>query len=161
MPGVKQSRARQQAAAIITAAAGFVALQGCESGDLARFAPPGVIKYEEIASEKPQNPEVAARIAERRAEPGSGRYPNLSEAPGAGDRPKKRKAADVEGEMSELAVMRDGLDAAVDSDRAAAAEELAEDLTAGRDALQAQIEQDEAAAARERREQLKAPDSDN
>jgi hypothetical protein len=140
---------------------GFVALQGCESGDLMRFAPPGIVKYEDLAGDQPQNPDVAARIAERRAEPDTGEFPILSTAPGKEDRPKKRKKADVESEMSGLAGAREDLAEAVGADRAASAEELGRDLPGERDALKALIEKDEAAAARERREKLQAPDGDN
>ncbi len=137
---------------------GFAALQGCESADLARFAPPGIIKYEDLAGDQPQNPNVAERIAERRAEPDTGVFPNLSRAPGPKDRPAKRKKAGIAAEMDGLTGVRDDLADAVGADRQAAAEELERDLPGERDALKAQIEKDEAAAARERREKLQAPD---
>jgi len=156
--GVKQSRKRTMLASVVLA---YAALQGCESGDLARFAPPGIIKYEDKAGDLPPNPEIVDRVAERKTEPGTGGFPNLSTAPGKKDRPEKRKQADIEAEISGLAEERDQVADAVEDDREAAEAELARDLPAERDALKAQIEQDEAVAARERREKLQAPEGDN
>ncbi len=158
MSGVKQARTTMAAG---FAAACLVALQGCESGDLARFAPPGIIKYEDKAGDQPPNPAIVDRVAERKNEPDAGGFPNLSEAPGKKDQPKKRKQADIDAEISGLSASRDEVAQAVDDDREQAAAELERDLPAERDALKAQIEKDEAIAARERREKLQAPDGGN
>ena len=140
---------------LVTAA--LAALPGCSNLDLSRFAPPGIVKYEEIAGDKPQNPVVAERIAERRAEHGGGKFPDLSAAPDADDRPAKRRAADMKAEISELAGMRDDLTEAAADDRAAADAELAGDLQAEREALKERVDSDNKEAARERREKLTPP----
>ncbi|GJL91365.1 hypothetical protein [Hyphococcus sp.] len=158
MPSVKQSRKRL---ILAPAALAFVALQGCESTDLARFAPPGIIKYEDRAGDQPANPEIVARVAERKADPEAGGFPNLSAAPGKEDRPQKREQDDIEAEITGLTEARDEVVDAAEMDRLAAEAELARDLPAERDALKAQIEKDEAIAARERREKLQAPESEN
>lgn len=141
----------------VLVAAALGALPGCSNLDLSRFAPPGIVKYEDIAGDKPQNPVVAERIAERRAEHGAGKFPNLSAAPDADDRPPKRRAADIQAEMSELAGMRDALAEAAAEDRAAAEAELAGDLQAKSETLKERVESDNKAAARERREKLTPP----
>jgi hypothetical protein len=129
----------------------------CANTDLARFAPPGIVKYEDLAGDQPQNPNVAARIAERRAERGGGEFPNLSQTPGAKQRPKPLPAAQVDAQKSELTTARDNLSGAVASDRAAADAETEADLSAESDALKQRVEVDSAAAAQERREKLTAP----
>jgi len=155
--GVKQSRKRMIWAIPPLALA---ALQGCESGDLARFAPPGIIKYEELAGDQPPNPEVVERIEARKADPDAGGFPNLSQAPTRADRPAKRKQADIQAEIAGLVEQRDDVTDAAQQDRAEAAAELEQDLPGERDALLEQIEKDEAMAARERREKLEAPQSE-
>ncbi len=137
--------------------AGLLASAGCSNTDLSRFAPPGIVKYEEIAGEKPQNPAVAARIAERRAERGGGEFPELSRTPGEEDRPEKPTLRQVERETDELIDMRETLDGQVAADRAAADAELADDLHAEGDALKERVKRDNEAAARERRDKLEAP----
>ena len=139
-------------------AAGLIASAGCSNTSLSRFAPPGIVKYEDIASEKPQNPEVAARIAERRAEQGGGKFPNLSQTPGPEDQPKMPPPGAVDAEMAVLEALRETLAENVAEDRAAAAEELAGDLQAEREGLKERVDSDSKAAARERREKLTPPD---
>lgn len=155
MSSVKQSETRiLRSGAAFVAAAALLGVQGCESGDLARFAPPGIIKYEEIASEKPPNPEVVKRVAERRAAVGGGEFPILSQTPGPNARPEKRAAAELEAEMAALTSARDDLSSAVDADWAAAEAELEADLPAARDALKQQVDGDVNAAAHERRKAI-------
>jgi Sec-independent protein translocase protein TatA len=131
----------------------------CANSDLARFAPPGLVKYEDIAGDQPINPVVAERVAERKQEPGAGKFPRLSETPGKAQRPAKRPVAEVESQMSELAAARDTVDKALAEDRAEAAAEATDEfsLPERRDALKTQVDEDAAAAARERRENLKPP----
>ena len=137
---------------------GVLALTGCESGDLARFAPPGIVKYEDLAGDQEMNPAVAERIAERREEKGAGEFPNLSLAPTEEDRPAKRPAEEVNAELGELVDARTMLAEEVASDRAEVEAELGRDLSAEGDALKERLEADSAAAARERRETLTAPE---
>lgn len=135
------------------------ALTACANSDLARFAPPGVIKYEDIAGDQPVNPAVAERIAERRAEPDSGKFPRLADTPDKSDRPQKRPQDEVEREMQELATMGEAIEKSLAEDRAqaeAAAEE-GRALPERRDALKSTLDKDAAAAERERREKLTAP----
>ncbi len=154
MSTVKQSHSLCSCAFL---AAGLLAVAGCANGDLSRFAPPGIVKYEEIAGDKPQNPAVAARIAERKAEKGAGSFPNLSLVPGEKERPERRPAADVEAEKQELLDLRETLAEEVATDRDVAQSEQAGNLHEERDALKQQVESDSKEAARERREKLEPP----
>lgn len=98
-------------------------LSGCADLNLARFAPPGFVKYEDIASKKPPNPAIVERVAERAETPGE--YPVLANTPAAGDRPEKL-AAERRDAMAEFLVQRrDDVAAEVAADRAAAADERA------------------------------------
>ena len=94
----------------------MLASAGCSKLQLARFAPPGIIKYEDIASEKPLNPEIEQMLAERR-ENTKAEFPILSETPGTADRPSKPGARRLEEREATLAEARDALNANVESDR--------------------------------------------
>lgn len=144
----------------LLAGAGVFAVTACESGDLARFAPPGIVKYEDLAGDQPVNPAVAQRIEERRAEKGAGKFPRLAETPDKKDRPKKKRSAERSAEIGQLVEARNELADEVAGDRAAAEAELERDLSAESDELKTRIDADSAAAARERREKLVAPDPD-
>ena len=159
MSGVKQSCLRRPALPLL-AGAGVFAVTGCESGDLARFAPPGIVKYEDLAGDQPVNPDVAQRIEERRAEKGAGKFPRLAETPDEEDRPEKKPRAERAAEMAALVEAGNELAEEVADDRAAAEAELERDLSAASDELKTRIDADNAAAARERREKLVAPDPD-
>lgn len=153
MSGVKRS------AALLPGLFAVFSLSACANSDLARFAPPGIIKYEEIAGDQPVNPEVAESIAEYKARPDTGRFPRLAETPDEDDRPEKRPQEEVESEMDELASARETLEEQLAEDRAEAAAEADEGLALPerRDALESTLDKDAAAAARERREKLKPP----
>ncbi|WP_428409384.1 hypothetical protein [Hyphococcus sp.] len=129
-------------------------LAGCESGDLARFAPPGIVKYEDLAGDQPVNPNVARRIEERREEEGAGKFPRLAETPDEGDRPEKKPRKELAAEKAALVDARETLAEEVAADRAGAEAELNRDLTAESDELKTRIDADSAAAARERRDKL-------
>lgn len=133
---------------------------GCANSDLARFAPPGLIKYEEIAGDQPVNPEVAARVAERRSEPDTGKFPKLSETPGAAERPKKKPPAQVDADMAELSDARDRVEDQIAEDWAAAEADMEEatGLPDRRDELKDRVDRDTIAAARERRDRLAPPE---
>lgn len=127
---------------------------GCANTDFARFAPPGIVKYEDLAGDQPQNPNVAARIAERRGEPGTGKFPNLSQTPGPDKRPTPLSKSQIASQTAELEAARETLAEDVAEDRAAAEAETGADLAAESGALQDRVNADSAAAARERREKL-------
>ncbi len=134
---------------------------------LKRLAPPGILKYEELAGDQPVNPEIKERIAERRREIDQ-RFPNLSEQPS--QRPAEAPLAEREALIEELTAARDGLQAAVEEDRAASGAErrasfilpgdksdkarALEDVAAD---LAAEVEKDEAVARRERRQPMPQP----
>ena len=157
MSSVKHSTARTAICLALFAAPVFGLLSGCANSELARFAPPGIIKYEDLAGDKPMNPTVAARIEERKAEPDTGNFPILSETPGAEQRPVKRTQAEIEGEKAGLTTARDELSDEISEDRSQASADKADDLALERDTLKERVDADNAAAARERREKLKAP----
>lgn len=130
-----------------------MAVTGCSSLDLARFAPPGVVKYEDIASEKPPNPTIQAVVDERKAMPDK-EFPKLSETPSKKDRPQKRRLSEVNEEIGELAGARDNLNAEVSAAREQAEAEMAEivPLPDQRDALDELLLRDEASALAERKD---------
>ena len=161
MSCVKPSSAGFRRAVLALSLPGFAALQGCADTQLMRFAPPGIIKYEEIAGDQPVNPQVAERIAERRAETGGAKFPNLAQAPDEGDRPAMRPTAELQAEKDALAGARDDLADDIAGDRTVAEEELADDLAGARDALESDIERDNVEAAAERRKKLVAPPAEN
>lgn len=156
MSGVKQSYR-----GILLCFCAAAALSGCAKNQLARFAPPGIIKYEDLEGDKPVNPEVAKRVEEHRKEPGSGKFPVLSETPGPQAVPARLSEAQVEEECVELRTRRDVLAANVSEDRDLSGEELERDLAGERDALNENLDKDNVAAARERREKLEPLDTSN
>lgn len=131
---------------------------GCADLRLGRFAPPGLVKYEDIAGDQPPNPEIAARIEARKAT-GESKTPNLSEQPqevppGTPRRERVKLAA-------ELHAARAKLDDGVEADRALAEaerealirlsgskDELSLEETAG--ALSSAVERDAREARKER-----------
>ena len=123
---------------------------GCSDLQLARFAPPGIVKYEDIASEKPQSPEIQERISGYQ-DANDPEYPRLAETPSEKDRPKKRPQKRVEAQIAELESARDALESDVETARleAEAAIQEGQLLTEQRDALSARVDQDEAAAKAE------------
>ena len=153
MSGVKQSPLP-----FFALGAAVFALAGCESGALARFAPPGIVKYEDLAGDQPVNPAVAERIEERRHEEGAGKFPQLAETPDESDVPRKRSGRAIAADTAMLIDARDALAEEVAADRAAAETELDRDLTAESEELRSRLDADSAAAARERREKLTPPD---
>lgn len=145
MPRVKQP---------ILAVAFILAAAGCTQLELARFAPPGIIKYEDLAGDQPQNPAIQERIAERKTE-ADARYPILSETPGESDRPELPPEAERNAQLEALSAQRDALEIAVNADRAAADAEKSEAalLPVQRDALKEQTDRDAAAVEREQNRQ--------
>jgi len=126
------------------------ALAMCAAGcaGIERFAPPGIVKYEDLAKGQPMNDQIKARVAEARSEKPA-TFPNLSKAPRAApatlpeDEQAEREAA--------LKGMQESLSTAVAADRGAiGADGGAEALVAARDALKALVEADDAKARAER-----------
>jgi len=100
--------------ATVGLAALIAASPGCSS--LKRLAPPGILKYEELAGDQPVNPEIKQRIAERRREIDR-RFPDLSAQPSR--RPAEASMAERDALAAGLIDARDELQAAVEADRAA------------------------------------------
>lgn len=136
-----------------------LALSGCSSFELSRLAPPGIVKYEEIASEKPPNPAIEEAIAARK-KTSDPRFPVLSRTPAAGPPPPRPKPAEVSAETDALVGARESLEADLAEDRAAAETDRAEldALNSKRDSLAKDVDRDAAAARRERAEPLPATD---
>ncbi len=123
-----------------------ISLSGCADG-LRRFAPPGIVKYEELAGDETVDPAIAARIEERRAADGGG-FPPLAKQPTkVPDGIAKPERAAME---AALLAERDALNQAVLGDRALAATERIDALEATRDALAEEVVRDDALARRER-----------
>lgn len=136
----------------------FLAGTGCSSLELARFAPPGVVKYEDIASEKEPNPAIL-EIVEAQSEAADKGYPDLSQAPSKKDRPKKRSIRWVDDQINKLEDTRDTVNADVDADRAQAETETEDAilLPEQRDARDELLDRDEATARAERRDPMPVP----
>lgn len=157
-----------KSAAFVVCAAAVLAGSGC--ANLKRFAPAGLVKYEQIASKKPQNPVIKARIAET-AKSGDGGFPDLSKEPKAA--PKPMPAAERAEITAALRARRDAVEADIAEARAAAEAE-GETIVAlpggaqgdqgslkeARDALDEAVKKDEAAARKERGMKPRSPDSD-
>lgn len=141
--------------------AALLAAPGC--ANLARFAPPGFVKYEDLAGDAPPNPAIEARIAEVKKEQKGDGFPNLSKAPSK--TPDAMPAAEREAAMEELRSARERVDADVAAARiAAAADRAASDaqsakgsLEGARDALGEAVRRDDEAARKERGLKPRAP----
>lgn len=140
---------------LLTVALLPVLLAGCSEGVLARFAPPGIIKYEDIAGEKPINPAVADAIGQRK-EAVDEEFPLIARTPGPKDVPSKPGQVTIDAISSELTAARDDVNAKVDTDRAEALleSESADVLIENREGLDEALQADNEAAARERRDPL-------
>ena len=127
--------------------------QGCANSSLARFAPPGIVKYEDIAGEKPPNPAIQESVRNYRQET-RGEFPVLSETPSAGRPPAKPPDEQRDSRLQGLIEKRDVFAAELEADRAAAEADLVErkKLSAESDAFGERLENDLAAARAERRE---------
>lgn len=132
---------------------------GCAELQLSRFAPPGVVKYEDIAGEKEPNPTIV-EVIETQKETSTRDYPRLAETPSKKDRPKKRPLSQVDAEIDELATARDELIEHVAEARLEAEADLAErpPLLSKREEMQKQIELDAATAEAERKEAMPSPE---
>ncbi len=119
-------------------------VMGCSGVQWRRLAPPGILKYEELASEKPPNPVIEEEIAERK-DGEKTRFPNLSAAPSRSDLPAERAQDELKAEMDALAAARDTLASKVKEDRTAVDEERATagDIITARDVLTEQVGDDE------------------
>ncbi|MBT8471650.1 MAG: hypothetical protein KJN99_03535 [Marinicaulis sp.] len=136
----------------------FFLSTACANSSLQRFVPPGIFKYEEIASEKEPNPKIEEIVAAR-GERVDEKFPILSETPTAGlilERPDKSEAQ----RQSDIIIdARDELTSAIDADRKASQEErqAVTDLEKRTDDLLEQLERDELSAQGERTEPLRSP----
>ena len=125
-------------------------MSACTKAQLVRFAPPGILKYEELAGDVPINPEIQTRIDERddgKEKP----FPLISNTPAAVDGTKN---ADQQQIMSEdLEDAKVALDQALEEDRTAALNERSNSsaLTMRREDLEKSLEREAAIAERERR----------
>ncbi len=133
-----------------------LALVGC-SGGLKRFAPPGIVKYEELAKDQPMNPAIADRIEQNREAKGGG-FPVLADQPTKVPqgiaRPEREAMTEV------LLTDRDALNVAVAEDRVLANAERESSLVDLRDTLDAAVAKDDEAARRERGLPLREPGVD-
>ena len=136
----------------------FLAGTGCSSLELARFAPPGVVKYEDIASEKAPNAAIQ-EVVNASTQASDADYPDLSQTPSAKDRPRKRNSAWIENQIVQLGESRDTLNEAVDAERAQAEAETEDAILfpEQRDARDEMLDSDEATARAERRIPMPVP----
>ena len=105
----------------IIMALGLVASLGACAG-IKRFAPPGLVKYEDLAGDQPPNPAITARIEEMKAER-KGSFPDLKEIP---ERPEETRAPELrEMEAEFLAEAGAELNEKIEMDRKLALEERA------------------------------------
>jgi len=120
---------------------------GCSSGAIKRFAPPGIVKYEDRAKGEPTNPAIVERIEAQKDLPGGG-FPKLSEQPTK--LPEGIAKPERDAMTADLLEQRDALNAAMTEDRALADAERLHLLEEDRAALSEAVAKDDAAARRER-----------
>lgn len=133
---------------LIAVSATSLLLGGC-AGGLKQLAPPGILKYEDLAKGEPIDPQIKARIDARQADTAGG-YPVLAEQP---DYLPEGIAKPERDAMAEnLIEERDALNQAVADDRILASMERDGDLAAERNALGEKVLKDDAAAKAERRQ---------
>lgn len=128
-----------------------MASAGCSSADLRRLAPPGIIRYEKIADEKPPNPVIEQRVKAY----GGNRdavFPKIGETLSSAGRPSRMPAAEVDREIETLSERRDRLQADVEAERRAADEREAEldAIRAQGETLRRELESQKDLARRER-----------
>lgn len=89
----------------------LLVISGCSSTDFRRLAPPGIIKYEQIASEKEQNPAIAAEIDAYKANT-KAKFPVIGRTPAGTSNPNipgNRNADQLGDQTGSLAERRDKL----------------------------------------------------
>ena len=123
-------------------------LGGC-SGGLKQLAPPGILKYEDLAKGEPVDPQIKARIDAHQADESS-IYPVLAEQPDF--LPEGIAKPEREAMAENLIEQRNALNDAVAEDRIAASSERDGDLSAERSALGEKVQKDDAAAKAERKQ---------
>ncbi len=125
---------------------------GCAGVDLARLAPPGIIRYERIADEKPPNPTIAARIEERR-DSEKPKIPKLGETAAGGAKMSRIPNTGVDDEVMRLETERENLEMAIATDmlESTASAQEADAINEAAADLSTAIEDAKTAAARERR----------
>ena len=115
-------------------------LGACSSIDLKTLAPPGIIKYEQIADEKPANPAIVEEIENYKATE-ERTFPNLAEEPVAGH--SLGQAREMRDDMirDELIAARDALEGDLDEVQNYRAEDESEidKLLSRRDALEGAV----------------------
>lgn len=119
---------------------------GCTDG-FKRFAPPGIVKYEDLEKGEPTDPAIAARVEEFKATKAGG-FPKLAEQPQAA--PKGIAAPERAAMEKGLLALRDDLTVKVEADRAAAAAERDTSIATLAEQLEAAIAEDNAKARAER-----------
>ncbi len=149
MNRVKCSFAGVSAKALLMTAAASLSI-GCSSAQLKRFAPPGLVKYEELAGDQPPNPVIQERI-EDLYDADDRPFPRIVDTPSV--KPVKMPAQEQAALTDALESARDDLETDIDTERAAAEADRTEAdlLPEARDALKEQLERENAIAARERR----------
>lgn len=137
--------------------AAALASASCTNSQVVRFAPPGIIKYENLAGDQPANADIQARVAER-GDVEAARFPVLSEEPSV--RPEKPSADVAQARTVDLEAARSDLEKALAQDWAAARSErdATNELAEKRRALDEAITNANAAAANERRAAPPQPD---
>lgn len=138
---------------IIASVGMAAAVTGCSGLELARLAPPGIIRYERIADEKEPNPTIVERVAERR-ETIDPEFPKLGETAAGGATRSAIPNESVDAQIARLESRRDNLGAAVETDlvETGAAVQETQDIEAAVQGLSKAIDDEKKAAARERRE---------
>ena len=149
-----RARAKRYRVAFLALAA--LALSACAGWK--RLAPPGIVRYENLAGDQPQNPQIKERVAERKAER-TPVFPDLTQTPKGP--PEPLGDAEQDALKADILAARDALNENVAADRTAAEEVRATpialpgengalSLEDARDALAEKLETDEAKARAER-----------
>ncbi len=136
---------------VLAGVSSALAISGCTGFELARLAPPGIIRYERIADKKEPNPAIVKRIEER-GESERPKFPKLGETTAGGAQLTPIPDGGVAGDISQLALEREHLDMALETDKleAGAAAEDANAINEAAADLSVAVEKAKAAAARDR-----------
>lgn len=128
----------------------FLGGSGCAGFNAVQLAPPGIIRYERIADEKPANPQVAEQIQQRRTV-GEATFPKIGDTAAGGAKRGPIPDEGVDQAVDELVSARDELKDNVEEDREVAilTDEEAEAINKAADELSKDISNAKAAAARE------------
>lgn len=116
-----------------------ISLAGCSVGGLKRLAPPGILKYQDLAKDQPIDPAIAARIEEISKRDGNG-FPVLAEK--SFKTPEGLTAKERRDFETDLLITRETAASAIETERTLAGDERTISIEDEKNAAQQAIAQD-------------------